>query len=191
MVQDAEKDGPKWAARKDNRVTFLGRFLRKFHLDELPQLINVLKGEMALVGPRPERPEFVEELRKKIPGYMRRLEVLPGITGLAQLNLPPDTNVECVRRKLVLDLEYIETAGIWMDLSIILCTSCRLVKFSERVLLPAFGLKREPEFDDTVFVHITDTKKHSSDKGGRLLLSLPEGTVHADSSDYPSGGAKY
>lgn len=191
MVRDAEKDGPKWAAQKDSRVTLLGRLLRKFHLDELPQLFNVLKGEMALVGPRPERPEFVEELRKKIPDYMRRLEVLPGITGLAQLNLPPDTNLESVRRKLVLDLEYIRSAGIWMDLSIILCTSCRLVKFSERLLLPAFGLKREPEFDDTVFVHIADTKKHLSEKERSFLLSLPEGTIHADSSEYPSGGAKY
>lgn len=190
MVQDAEKDGPKWAARKDSRVTPLGRFLRKFHLDELPQLFNVLRGEMALVGPRPERPEFVEDLRKKIPDYMRRLEVLPGITGLAQLNLPPDTNVECVRRKLVLDLEYIRSAGIWMDLSIILCTSCRLARFSERLLLPAFGLKRQVEFDDTVFVHITDTVTTTRKNGKEAALELPEGHTHPERVDYRSTGAK-
>ena len=125
MIQDAEKDGPKWAAAKDCRVTPIGRFLRRFHLDELPQLFNVLKGEMALVGPRPERPEFVKKLRGQIPEYMSRLRVLPGITGLAQLNLPPDTDLESVRRKLVLDLEYVGKSSVLLDISIIMCTSCR------------------------------------------------------------------
>ena len=83
--------------------------LRRFHLDELPQIINVLKGEMSFVGPRPERPEFVHVLAQSIPDYLKRLAALPGITGLAQLNLPPDTDLDSVRRKLALDLEYIDT----------------------------------------------------------------------------------
>ena len=97
------------------------------HLDELPQLFNVLRGEMSLVGPRPERPEFVVVLADKIPGYVDRLSVLPGITGLAQINLPPDTDLDSVRRKLVLDREYIERVGPLLDLRIILCTLFRLV----------------------------------------------------------------
>src|SRR5205085_1127292 len=83
------------------------RFLRRLHLDELPQLYNIVRGEMSLVGPRPERPEFVSVLARQVPGYLERLQVLPGITGLAQINLPPDCDVDSVRRKLLLDQEYI------------------------------------------------------------------------------------
>ena len=98
MRQDAEAaSGPMWTQAHDPRVTFLGRVLRKLHLDELPQLFNVLKGEMSLVGPRPERPEFVRVLAEAIPGYRNRLAVRPGVTGLAQVNLPPDTDIASVR----------------------------------------------------------------------------------------------
>ena len=93
MVQDAEKDGkPVWCTKRDPRVTRLGAFLRKVHLDELPQLVNVARGEMALVGPRPERPEIIKDLRQAIDEYEKRLSVMPGVTGLAQINLPPRRN---------------------------------------------------------------------------------------------------
>ena len=135
MRQDAEAGtGAVWCSTDDPRVTWLGNLLRKFHLDELPQLYNVLKGEMSLVGPRPERPEFVQVLSKKINGYQHRLAVPPGITGLAQLNLPPDTDLDSVARKLVLDLEYIAQAGLWLEMKLLMCTAARMVK------LPAIGL---------------------------------------------------
>lgn len=128
MRHDAEAgSGPVWAAPNDARMTGLGHFLRKVHLDEFPQLFNVIKGEMALIGPRPERPEFTQLLARQLPGYLDRLQVRPGITGLAQINLPPDTDVDSVRRKLVLDLEYIRQAGSWLDLQILACTALRLV----------------------------------------------------------------
>jgi len=129
MRIDAEAGtGPVWASNGcDPRVTRLGYWLRKLHLDELPQLFNVLRGEMSLVGPRPERPEFVKVLADQIPGYLDRLMVLPGITGLAQVNLPPDTDLDSVRRKLKLDQEYIKTSAVVLDLRIIVCTVLRVV----------------------------------------------------------------
>jgi lipopolysaccharide/colanic/teichoic acid biosynthesis glycosyltransferase len=147
MRIDAEEDtGPTWSQPHDDRVTRLGRLLRRFHLDELPQLINVLKGNMSLVGPRPERPEFVQVLGELVPGYCDRLAVKPGITGLAQLNLPPDSDIASVRRKLFLDLEYIRQAGLLMDLRILLCTSARIVKLP---VLKILGLRRAvPSFVD-------------------------------------------
>ncbi len=153
MRHDAEaRSGPVWAqTNRDPRITLLGRALRKFHLDELPQLLNVLKGEMSLVGPRPERPEFVHILAESIPDYRDRLVAPPGITGLAQLNLPPDSDLNSVRRKLVLDRQYVRRAGLWLDTRIILCTGLRISKFPERWLLPLFGLRRSvalPEIPD-------------------------------------------
>ncbi len=128
MRMDAEvRTGPAWTADcRDPRITRLGRLLRFSHLDELPQLFNVLKGEMSLIGPRPERPEFVRILRREIPGYTDRLAVLPGVTGLAQINLPADTDFDSVRRKLLLDREYINTASLSLDVRISLCTLLRL-----------------------------------------------------------------
>ena len=124
MRADCEREtGPVWSSGHDPRVTPLGRFLRSTHLDELPQLINVLRGEMSLVGPRPERPEFVAQLERAIPCYRDRLEVRPGLTGLAQLQLAPDTDLESVRRKLACDLYYIRRATPWLDLRIMLSTS--------------------------------------------------------------------
>jgi lipopolysaccharide/colanic/teichoic acid biosynthesis glycosyltransferase len=101
----------------------LGRFLRWSHLDELPQLWNVLRGDMSLVGPRPERPELIPALQEALPRYPERLRVRPGITGLAQVQLPPDTDLVSVRRKLVYDLYYIEHGGLLLDLRLILCTA--------------------------------------------------------------------
>ncbi len=127
MYQDAEKaTGAVWCTKKDSRVTPVGRVLRFLHLDELPQLFNVMKGDMRFVGPRPERPEFVNELVESIPGYARRSTVKPGITGLAQINLPPDETADCVQRKLSLDLEYIDTADLSLDSRIVLCTAIRM-----------------------------------------------------------------
>lgn len=144
MRCDAEaKSGPAWSQVGDTRVTLVGRILRKLHLDELPQLFNVLKGEMALIGPRPERPEFVDILAEAIPDYTKRLEVLPGITGLAQINLPADTDLDSVRRKLVLDREYITTASMWLDLRILACTVLRIVGLSGLRAMRATGLERK------------------------------------------------
>lgn len=127
MRHDAEHGtGPRWATAQDPRITCIGRFLRRSHLDELPQLWNVLRGEMALVGPRPERPEFVAQLAQTIPHYRERLQVLPGVTGLAQVELPPDTDLESVRRKLAHDLYYLQHIRCRLDLGIVLATACDL-----------------------------------------------------------------
>lgn len=144
MRTDAEsRTGPVWAtAGRDPRVTTLGHWLRTLHLDELPQLYNLIRGEMSLVGPRPERPEFVTVLAEKIPGYLDRLQVPPGITGLAQVNLPPDTDLDSVRAKLQLDQEYIHTCGLWLDLRIALCTVLRLVGLRGGRAVSLLGLKR-------------------------------------------------
>ncbi|MEN6626125.1 MAG: sugar transferase [Candidatus Sumerlaeia bacterium] len=127
MRVDAERDGAQWARRNDPRVTPIGRFLRRTHLDELPQLINVLKGEMSLVGPRPERPIFVSELSSKIEGYPLRLRVKPGITGLAQVSHRYDESLEDVKKKLEYDLQYVETASLGTDVKIIWNTFRSLV----------------------------------------------------------------
>ncbi|MEN6492889.1 MAG: sugar transferase [Thermoguttaceae bacterium] len=146
MRHDAEaKTGPVWTEPRDPRITWLGRFLRRVHLDELPQLFNVLRGEMVLVGPRPERPEFTQYLAREIPGYMDRYLVAPGITGLAQINLPPDTDVDSVRRKLVLDVQYIRTASLSLDLRILLCTSLRLIGLPGLKIAQWLGLVSVPE----------------------------------------------
>jgi lipopolysaccharide/colanic/teichoic acid biosynthesis glycosyltransferase len=147
MRCDAEQaTGPVWASLGcDPRVTPLGYWLRRLHLDELPQLVNVLRGEMALVGPRPERPEFVTVLAEQIPGYLDRLEVLPGITGLAQVNLPPDSDLNSVRRKLVLDLQYIREASAQLELRIVLCTALRLVGLRGGRAVRLLGLHRNVE----------------------------------------------
>jgi exopolysaccharide biosynthesis polyprenyl glycosylphosphotransferase len=123
MVADAERDtGPVWAREGDERVTRIGRTLRRFRLDEVPQFLNVLKGEMSLVGPRPERPFFVEQLRKEVGFYMRRLLVRPGITGWAQVKLHYDTSLEDVRKKITYDLYYLENMSLTLDLKILVRT---------------------------------------------------------------------
>lgn len=119
MVHDAESGtGAVWSQKGDPRVTRVGWFLRATHIDEFPQLLNVLSGDMALIGPRPERPEFVSHLEWKLPGYRQRLRLRPGITGLAQLLLPPDSGLESVREKLVHDLYYVRHVSLWLDLRI-------------------------------------------------------------------------
>lgn len=123
MVMGAEKmTGPVWAASNDPRVTKVGRLLRRLRLDEIPQLINVLWGHMSLVGPRPERPFFVEKLKKAVPLYSRRLRIRPGITGWAQVKGDYDQSIEHVKQKLEYDLFYLENMSLRMDLKIILNT---------------------------------------------------------------------
>ena len=123
MVADAEaKSGPVWASKGDPRITKLGAFMRKTRLDEIPQFINVLKGDMSLVGPRPERPKFVAELSGQVANYRERLTVKPGLTGLAQVESGYDTDLASVVRKVNLDLQYIDNWSIWYDVKILLRT---------------------------------------------------------------------
>lgn len=123
MIQDAEKyTGPVWSTKDDPRITRVGKIIRKFRLDEIPQFINVLRGEMSLVGPRPERPYFVEQLSKEIPLYKRRLKVKPGITGWAQVKHKYDESIEDVKKKVQYDLFYIENISLRMDLKILFRT---------------------------------------------------------------------
>ena len=111
-----------WATPDDPRITPLGRVLRRYRLDELPQLVNVLLGDMDIVGPRPEQPAIFTRLREQIPGYQQRQQVRPGITGWAQINQHYDSSVDDVRRKLTFDLEYIARRSITEDLRIMLLT---------------------------------------------------------------------
>jgi lipopolysaccharide/colanic/teichoic acid biosynthesis glycosyltransferase len=128
MIHKCEsRTGARWSTPGDTRITRLGRLLRRTHLDELPQLWNVLRGDMSLVGPRPERPEFVPQLELAIPHYRSRLLMKPGVTGLAQVQLPPDTDLASVRLKLAFDLYYVQHAGLGLDFRIILSTSLKVV----------------------------------------------------------------
>lgn len=123
MVQDAEKlSGPVWATKGDPRITKLGKFLRKTRLDEIPQFFNVLKGDMSLVGPRPERPSFVRELSTKVANYSGRLDVKPGLTGLAQIENGYDSSIESVNEKVRFDLLYIRNWSLWNDFKIMVKT---------------------------------------------------------------------
>ena len=159
MVQDSEhRTGPRWATANDPRVTPIGEFLRRSHLDELPQLWNILRGDMSLVGPRPERPEFVAQLERAFPRYRERLAVRPGLAGLAQSQLPPDSTIEGVGHKLALDLYYLQNLGPWLDLRILACTglflmgvpfscSCRLLRIPTLEMAEASSPEPGQEID--------------------------------------------
>jgi lipopolysaccharide/colanic/teichoic acid biosynthesis glycosyltransferase len=122
MVVNAEEYGPRWSSRRDPRITPFGRLLRLTRLDETPQFWNVLVGDMSLIGPRPERPYFVDQFAESIPHYPRRLHVRPGITGQAQVNLSYDSSVDDVKRKLDQDLDYVSKRSWKRDLRILLRT---------------------------------------------------------------------
>jgi exopolysaccharide biosynthesis polyprenyl glycosylphosphotransferase len=123
MVTDAEKSsGPVWASEDDDRVTRVGRVIRKLRIDELPQLLNVLKGEMSFVGPRPERAFFITQLEKDVPYYSERLTVKPGLTGWAQVSYPYGASVEDAIEKLNYDLFYTKNMSFLLDLLIIFRT---------------------------------------------------------------------
>ncbi|MCS6962325.1 MAG: sugar transferase, partial [Deltaproteobacteria bacterium] len=129
MRVDAEKDKPVWSGKNDPRVTKFGKFLRRWSLDELPQLWNVLKGDMSLVGPRPERPYFIKTFRQKFPSYMLRHKVPAGLTGLAQLHgLRGDTSIE---ERLKYDLLYMKNWSIFLDIKIIVLTLLKGLKNKE------------------------------------------------------------
>ena len=164
MVQDAEaKTGPTWTKENDPRITFVGCVLRKLHLDELPQLFNVVRGEMALLGPRPERPELVHILAERLPGYLNRLSVPPGISGLAQINLPPDTDLASVRRKLYLDLKYVREANLFLDVRMLIWSCMRLIGVPALFASRLLGLDRTQEI-----------KNHFSAVGSDYGVSGPD-----------------
>jgi lipopolysaccharide/colanic/teichoic acid biosynthesis glycosyltransferase len=148
MYQDAEREtGPVWSRPGDPRVTPIGRVLRWAHLDELPQLLNILRGEMSLVGPRPERPELVGPLERALPGYRRRLTVRPGLTGLAQIQQGPDTCLYTVRRKLSYDRYYVKRVCFWLDVRVLLgtvlkCTGVPFEQIGRMLRLPGSGKAR-------------------------------------------------
>jgi len=130
MYSDAEKDGrPRWATQHDDRITRVGRFLRKTRLDEVPQVINVLRGEMSVIGPRPERPEFIKELQQVIPFYRARLLAKPGLTGWAQIHYPYGNTVEDALMKLQYDFYYLRHWSVWLDLYIVFRTFSVVFKF--------------------------------------------------------------
>ncbi len=148
MVVDAEsQSGVTWSKGRDPRITTVGRIMRRLHVDELPQIYNVWRGDVNVIGPRPERPEFIEKLSVDVPGYEYRMLVMPGLTGYAQVNLPPDTGLEDVHRKLVLDLEYIERASFWFDMRILAGTAFKFVRsrYFDRLPLRVFGICRNAE----------------------------------------------
>lgn len=160
MYHECERHtGARWSQPGDHRVTPVGRFLRKSHLDEVPQLWNILVGDMSLVGPRPERPEFVPTLEAAIPRYRERLRVRPGVTGLAQVQLPPDTDLNSVRRKLSCDLTYVEKLNPWLDVRILLGTVFYVFR------LPGLAILRLP----TVGVEVQAT-----------LPTPPDGVLRPD-----------
>ena len=130
MTEGAEKAGgyKEKAGGKDPRHTAVGQFLRRNYLDELPQILNILKSEMSFIGPRPERPEFVEKLKEEVPFYEMRLLVTPGITGWAQINMENDASVEDAPEKMQYDLYYVKNLSFWLDLLIIARTFFTLLR---------------------------------------------------------------
>jgi lipopolysaccharide/colanic/teichoic acid biosynthesis glycosyltransferase len=140
MAHECESlTGVRWSVPGDARITPVGRWLRKSHVDELPQLWNVLWGAMSLVGPRPERPEFVPRLEQALPHYRARLLIRPGVTGLAQVQLPPDTDLGSVRIKLAYDLHYVRQLGFWLDVRIVWATVLKMVGIPFRVIRWVFS----------------------------------------------------
>ncbi|NLF29256.1 MAG: sugar transferase [Planctomycetes bacterium] len=133
MTRDAEAEsGPVLASANDSRVIPACRWMRRSHLDEIPQLLNVLRGEMSLVGPRPERPEIAEGIYAHLPEFRHRLQVKPGITGLAQVRNGYDTCLDAVKRKLQYDLEYIRRRSWWLEVAILAATLTKLYDSSAR-----------------------------------------------------------
>lgn len=122
MRVDAESAGPQWSKQRDSRLTPVGHFLRKYRIDEIPQLLNVFRGQMSFVGPRPERPEFVGRLQETVPWYVERLLIHPGLTGWAQVNYPYGSSIEDAARKQEYDLYYMKHMGLYLDVAILMDT---------------------------------------------------------------------
>ena len=140
MKIDAEKNGPEWAKSNDKRITYIGNILRRSRIDELPQIISVIKGQMSLIGPRPERPEFNKKLNKFIPNYYLRNYIKPGLSGWAQVNYPYGASLEDAKRKLSYDIYYIRNFSFWIDLLILFKTA--------RIVFNGIG-SRPKEFSNT------------------------------------------
>ncbi len=167
MVHNAEAlTGPTWAQPNDSRVTPFGNILRSTHIDEFPQLANILLGQMSLIGPRPERPEFSNRLVETFPHYYNRLAVKPGITGLAQVKLPPDSSEESVRRKLLHDLYYVRHVAPWLDVRILCLTA---VQFIASLLTCCWELIRLPNTDE-VNLQISNLMRDEADDVVKSLL---------------------
>jgi lipopolysaccharide/colanic/teichoic acid biosynthesis glycosyltransferase len=128
MQVDAEKSGPVWASKSDDRTTRVGRIIRKVRIDEIPQFLNILKGEMSFVGPRPERPHFVAQLAQEIPYYEQRHLIAPGLTGWAQIKYPYGASIEDARQKLQYDLFYIKNYSLLMD-ALIMFETIKIILF--------------------------------------------------------------
>ncbi len=139
------KSGVVWSTKGDKRITPVGKILRKLHIDEFPQLLNILKGEMSIVGPRPERPEFFPILNQTVPNYLHRLVVKPGVTGLAQAYLPPDESIETVRRKQIYDLHYVRSFTFLLDLRLVIMTAIQAAGVPHT--LARIGLLMPPSAD--------------------------------------------
>lgn len=164
MVVDAEANtGPVWSVTGDPRITPLGRFLRATHIDEFPQLFNVLTGDMSLVGPRPERPEFVARLEWRLADYRQRLNVRPGITGLAQMLLPPDSDLESVGLKLRHDLYYVRHMSPLLDLKIFIHTGWDLLRSLGAITL---GFLRLPQGDEILEMNFQSDLVASTSSSG-------------------------
>jgi len=158
MRVDAEKHGAVWSVQgKDPRTTSIGGFLRKYRIDELPQLINILKGEMSFVGPRPERPVFVEELAEQVPFYQERLMVQPGLTGWAQVNYPYGSSVEDAKWKLEYDLYYMKHMSLFLDVFVILDT----VKIVLRGGQATDAKDKLPRYEAIWFFRVFNSKEQS------------------------------
>jgi lipopolysaccharide/colanic/teichoic acid biosynthesis glycosyltransferase len=176
MVNKCEATtGPVWSIADDPRVTRVGRWLRDTHLDEIPQLWNVLRGEMSLIGPRPERPELAEKIERWLPEFRHRLQVRPGITGLAQMRLPADSNLNTVREKLAYDRRYIQRLGPTLDVMIIVSTvlhmiGCVASMVSRRLVAPYAPL---PAIDEAAVLPDLDL----------TLAAHPVGRLHLAPED--------
>ncbi|MDA7977327.1 MAG: sugar transferase [Pirellulales bacterium] len=213
MYLDAEAGtGAVWAKPGDPRITLLGKITRNLHLDELPQLFNIVRGEMALVGPRPERPEFAAKIEQHVSGFHQRLCIRPGITGLAQVHQGPDTDMNSVRRKLVYDLEYAQSANMWLDWRIMICTLLRATEITRswgvRLLkIPVPCTQHVGKIVSNVFpdasvdssLHVTPAQISMTDSQandvkancGCAGLNSPTGSTHAApvSNELPLGSA--
>lgn len=144
MYHQCEKtSGIQWSTPGDSRILPLGRWLRRTHIDELPQLWNVLRGHMSLIGPRPERPEFVPQLARSIHHYRQRCRIRPGVTGLAQVQLPADTDLNSVRTKLAYDLHYLQNMSFWLDVRILGATLFKMLSIPFPVIRGWFRFPAE------------------------------------------------
>jgi lipopolysaccharide/colanic/teichoic acid biosynthesis glycosyltransferase len=173
VVESESLTGACWSTPGDRRVTALGRWLRCSHIDELPQLWNVLRGDMSLVGPRPERPEFVPMLEQTIPYYGDRLLVRPGITGFAQVQLPPDTDLDSVRSKIAYDLHYIQAVGFWFDQRICWATAFKMVGTPFPLLRRLFGFPAQETVEQCY--------RRLAEEALRKKHALSNGAARADS----------